>query len=370
MSRDRAEQDPAAVLLARHIRVLPGQTAVTMNAGAVTPSILPALSSASLLVIADRNAARIDVATRALKNTSFSGDVEIIAGHGAAALRTRAESRDFADVIAIRIPREKLALLQLLHDAFDALRVGGRCYIAGATNEGIRSADRLMHELFGNSEVLARDSSHRIIAASKRAGAPADLANYTSAFLDPETFNEIEVDMRGIAFTMFTRPGVFSWEHADEATIALAGVMQIERGQDVLDIGCGAGALGIVASSLSGGGRVCMTDVDTEAVRCGRRTALHANAHVDVMLSDVASAVIDQRFDVVVTNPPFHAGKATDLLLPQRFIDDAWTVLAPQGRLYLVANRTLPYERYIAQKFGNIATAYEDSRFKVLTAMR
>jgi 16S rRNA (guanine1207-N2)-methyltransferase len=84
--------------------------------------------------------------------------------------------------------------------------------------------------------------------------------------------------------------------------------------------------------------------------------------------SDVAEAVIDERFDLVVTNPPFHVGKQTELSVPMQFIEDAWEVLAPGGQLFLVANRTLPYETPIRRRFGNALMVHDGRRFKVLTA--
>lgn len=73
---------------------------------------------------------------------------------------------------------------------------------------------------------------------------------------------------------------------------------------------------------------------------------------------------------MVVTNPPFHVGKATDLDVPIQFIHDAWKVLAPGGRLNLVANRTLPYEGAIRFLFKNVSMAHDGRRFKVLTAVK
>jgi 16S rRNA (guanine1207-N2)-methyltransferase len=139
----------------------------------------------------------------------------------------------------------------------------------------------------------------------------------------------------------------------------------------VLDLGCGAGPLGIVAARLSGSGPVTLVDADVEAVRSATRSVAAAGVeNCRVLPSDIAGAVLDQRFDVVVTNPPFHVGKATDLDVPLQFIRDAWDVLDAGGRLLLVANRTLPYERPIYQRFGNIATLVNGRRFKVLSATR
>ena len=61
-------------------------------------------------------------------------------------------------------------------------------------------------------------------------------------------------------------------------------------------------------------------------------------------------------------------GKQTELSVPMQFIDDAWEVLSPGGQLFLVANRTLPYETPIRRRFGNVLMVHDGRRFKVLTA--
>jgi 16S rRNA (guanine1207-N2)-methyltransferase len=235
----------------------------------------------------------------------------------------------------------------------------------------VKTAARSLERLFGNVSVVAHGSGHRLVVAEKREPEPASLEEMNTPIQDTEVFQETDVLLRGIPLRLFSRPGVFSWEHLDEATAVLAEVIEIRTGESVLDLGCGSGGLGTIAGILSGSGRVSMVDADVEAVRSATRTAAAAGVErAEVMTSDVASAVLGERFDVVVTNPPFHVGKATDLSVPLQFIEDAWSVLSPGGRLFLVANRTLPYERAIQQRFGNLGTAHDGPRFKVLTAVR
>ncbi len=358
--------DPSADLLERHGAVAPGETVVHLHGGALQCARPPHASVAARALVTHRSIVTVGGMRRMLAEGGVT-NVEVFAGQGTDPL-PRAVS---AAVAMIRIPRETLPLRQLLKNAFDVLRIGGRCFIAGANDEGARSAARLLDELFGNAAVLATKGGHRVVLADKQAATPTNIADFDSPYLDGSTFFACDVSLRTHAFRMYSRPGVFSWDHLDEATETLANVMRIDVGNSVLDIGCGAGALGTLAALLSQTGRVVMVDADTEAVRSAARTAEAAGARdVRVLASDVADAVIDQRFDVVVTNPPFHTGKATDLDLPRRFIRDAWTVLEPGGRLYLVANRTLPYEREIRERFGNIAVAHDGPRFKVLTAIR
>lgn len=359
--------DPATLLLAEHVDVKDGDTVVHMNCGnGLVGAVASLAGKASRVLLTDRSIVSVDAARRTLVANGVRNG-EALLGHGAQALPTDVE----ADSVAIRIPQERLALLQLLVDAFSVLKIGGRCYIAGATNEGIKTAATTIEKLFGNARVLSRDSSHRVVSAVKRSESPASAEGLDSPFLERDAFNELDVTLRGKRYKLYSRPGVFSWDHVDEATTILSDVMQVREGDAVLDIGCGSGALGVVAASLSGHGPITMVDADVEAVRSATRSA-DANGLVNyrALTSDVAGAVLGERFDVVVTNPPFHVGKATDLNVPLQFIHDAWEVLVHGGRLFLVANRTLPYEQAIKHRFGNVANLHDGPRFKVLTATR
>jgi 16S rRNA (guanine1207-N2)-methyltransferase len=94
--------------------------------------------------------------------------------------------------------------------------------------------------------------------------------------------------------------------------------------------------------------------------------------HAQVLASDCASAVLDRRFDVVATNPPFHQGLGVEYDVAQQFVRDAVHVLTQGGRLYLVANRFIRYERMLSDMriALQVTTVYEDHHFRVLKALR
>ncbi len=361
--------DPSSVLLAQHVRAAAGDVVVHMNcANGLLGAALALGGQAGRVVLTDRNVLAIEASSRTLAANGVR-DAELHVGHGTLALPGGLA----ADVVAIRIPLEKLALLQLLHDALAMLKAGGFCYIAGATNEGAKSAANTMKLLFGNATTVVTEGGHRVVRAIKpvdMVATPDDAPN--SPYVMPDIFNEQTLDLRGETYTFSSRPGVFSWDHLDEATATLVEHMDVRPGDRVLDLGCGYGVLGVVAAHRAGGPHpVTMVDVDSEAVRSATRSAHAAGLFTARVLgSDIASAVLQERYDLVVTNPPFHVGKTTDLSVPIQFIADAFTVLAPGGRLNLVANRTLPYEGAITYLFGNITTVHDGRRFKVLSAVK
>ncbi len=359
--------DPAALLLATHVRVEDDDIAVVMGCGnGFVPAALARSGRSSRLVCTDRNILSVEATTRSLASNN-AVNAEVVAQHGAFGV----VGDSSAATVVIRAPHEKVAFVQLLFDAFRALRHGGTCYIAGATSEGIKSAGRLLERAFGNVVLIAYEGGSRIFSATKNSDAPFDDTVFESPYVSFDSFRELDVTLRGHDLKLFSRPGVFSWDHLDEATEVLADQMEIRSGESVLDLGCGSGPLGIVASMLSGGAPLVMVDSDVEAVRSAQKSAEAAGIRdFRALPSDIAGAVLEEEFDVVVTNPPFHVGKQTELSVPLQFIEDSWEVLKPGGRLFLVANRTLPYELPIRERFGHVSPVHDGRRFKVLSATK
>jgi 16S rRNA (guanine1207-N2)-methyltransferase len=83
---------------------------------------------------------------------------------------------------------------------------------------------------------------------------------------------------------------------------------------------------------------------------------------VNALWEDIRTLTPERRYDVVIMNPPFHTGKNEDLALGQLFIEKAWQSLKPRGRLFMVANRNLPYEKVVR----GLSILAEGEGYKVL----
>ena len=153
-----------------------------------------------------------------------------------------------------------------------------------------------------------------------------------------------------LSFT--TTWGLFSPRGIDDGTRLLIDHLDVNEGDDCLDLGCGYGPLGIVMGRLSQGGKVVMADKDFVAVEYARRNA-SANrvANVECVLSNGCGQLPPGRFDVIASNLPSNTGKE----LLQILLQEAHERLNVNGRLYLVTVNGLRdvIKRYLREGFGN-----------------
>ncbi len=224
-----------------------------------------------------------------------------------------------------------------------ALRLGGLLYVTGAKDRGILSTAKRMQTIFGNVETLQISKGQRVVCARKLTDRPL-----------AEPIQDV---------------AVFASSKLDEGTRHLLAALEVYTTDKALDIGCGAGFLGLHIARLATRGSVTMIDVSLAAVAVAQRAAEQSGlTNVHVLPSDGTEAVRDQRFDLVVTNPPFHQGGIQTLEIAERFIREAAQVLQPQGRFYLVANRFLKYEPTLQAHFKRVQEVSGDTRYKVMRA--
>ncbi|MCR8645806.1 class I SAM-dependent methyltransferase [Paenibacillus sp. N1-5-1-14] len=148
--------------------------------------------------------------------------------------------------------------------------------------------------------------------------------------------HKLEVSLRRQKFQFVTDAGVFSKKGVDYGSKVLIEAMDIESGSKVLDVGCGYGPIGLTAAKLSSENHVTMLDINERAVELSRSNAQRNGlSNVKVMQSDTLAAVLDQTFDVVLTNPPIRAGKE----IVHRIFEEVHAVLRPGGALWIVIQK-------------------------------
>src|SRR6266700_2747146 len=253
-----------------------------------------------------------------------------------------------------------------------ALKPGGCLYVVGAKDRGVLSIAKRMQSLFGNLETLVISKGQRVVCSHVENNS-LDLHSqeglpHTNATSDAQN---VVAPLAGARLTNLPDllPTTFAEGKLDEGTRLLVDALEVHATDIALDIGCGAGYLGMHIAHVASKGHVIMVDASLVASDAARNMVDQSGmTNVRVLTSNGTQAVKAQRFDLIVTNPPFHLGGIQTTEIGERFIREAVQVLRSRGRFYLVANRFLKYEPTMRTCFHTVEEVGGNTRYKVLLA--
>jgi 16S rRNA (guanine1207-N2)-methyltransferase len=231
-----------------------------------------------------------------------------------------------------------------IHIAAKTLVPHGIFLAKGPKSAGILSVTKDMEKVFGNIQTLSIKRGNRLVQAKQ----------------DIESNNE-SITTDNLAWALFAQGSL------DEGTRLLLEVMEVRPHESALDLGCGAGYIGIHIAKQIISGTVTMIDASLAAVAASKEASTSLQ-NVRVLPSDSTHAVKDECFTLVAMNPPFHSGRELSKELSIRFIRDAAHVLDNEGIFYMVANRMLPYKKVLPAYFVDIQEVYGNTRFMVIRA--
>jgi 16S rRNA G1207 methylase RsmC len=176
-------------------------------------------------------------------------------------------------------------------------------------------------------------------------------------------------NVRGHRLVFHSTWGLFSPRGIDDGTRALLDRMEVNEGDDCLDLGCGYGPIGLTMARLSKTGTVYMADKDFVAVEYAQRNAkLNRVDRCECVLSNGCAQLPDVRFEVIAANLPSNTGKE----LLQILLLEARERLKPRGRLYLVTVNGLRdvIKRYLRDYYSNYEKVKQSKAHAVAMATR
>lgn len=264
------------------------------------------------------------------------------------------------DGIILSLPREKDRLRMLAHAAASLLPASGRLFLLGENRAGIKSGPRQLEPYF--TAVTKLDSARHsglFAATGPRAETPFQASDYELVW---------QLQAGSAQLDMHSWPGVFAHGGLDAGTrLLLDHLPGAPRDGRVLDFACGAGVIG--ATLLARNPKLECVLADSSSLAClACETTLKANGLDGRVIASDGLSEVEGRFDMIVTNPPFHVRHQSVVNLSPALLAPVRNFLQPGGQLLLVANRHLPYRRWLDETFGNHAVIAGDQRFHILKA--
>jgi 16S rRNA (guanine1207-N2)-methyltransferase len=291
---------------------------------------------------------------------SFKPDADALAAAGLT-LAVEADSETYPLVLVLP-PRQREEARALLARAVQSAGASGIVMASALNTEGARRIESDLEMLAGPVHSLSKHKC-RVFWTQAASAAASELCRSWETLDTP----------RPIADGAFlSRPGLFAWDHVDAGSALLAESLPEDLRGRGADLGAGFGTL--AAAVLARCPRVKTLDLYEAEARALDLAKLNlakieTAAALDFFWHDVTQG-LTRTYDFIVSNPPFHEGRADKTALGREFIQAAAGALVKGGRLLLVANRHLPYEATLAACFRIVKPIADRGGYKIIEAVK
>ncbi len=263
------------------------------------------------------------------------------------------------DTVWVLPSKDKTETQYLLAQALRCAKNGGTIVAAAPNDAGGRRLPPLFEEL-GLAARTESKNKARIVFA------PVHGYDRKQADLWFDQGKEQRVAETGV----FSCAGLHGWDKVDAGSALLARHLPAGLHGHVADFGCGWGYLTLQALATAHKiTQLTLADIDVRAIRIAARNIEEKYPAMDVKTLWTDLTTPDGRrgpYDAILLNPPFHDGTRAVPERGQAIIAAAAQALKPQGTLYLVANRHLPYEKTLHALFSHVELLADEDGFKAV----
>ncbi len=263
------------------------------------------------------------------------------------------------DLVIYYYPKAKPEAQMSLDNIRAVCHQDAQLFVVGENKSGVKSAEKQLKDHCGFSNKID-SAKHCILYLFSE-------LTLNDNFAISRYHKQFQVKAGDIEFTAISVPGVFNHGALDVGTaVLLNNAPTVSKGK-VLDFACGAGIiatyLGLKQPELE---FVC-SDVSALATYATEQT-LALNDHKGQAILSDGLTDINGKFDLIISNPPFHTGIATDYTIAEAFLSSAKQHLSKQGKLTIVANSFLKYPPILEAQFGQYSTDFKNTKFAVYSA--
>ena len=180
--------------------------------------------------------------------------------------------------------------------------------------------------------------------------------------------------LEGTNWLITNHANVFSRDGLDIGTrFFLQHLPQMAQAQDVVDLGCGNGLIGLQAAAMNSAATIHFVDESFMAVASARTNVegVFQDLHnAKFYVADGLEGFESGSVDLVLCNPPFHQQQAVGDHIAQRMFQQAYRTLRAGGELRIVGNRHLGYHVALKKLFGNADLVASNAKFVILRCVR
>ncbi len=272
-------------------------------------------------------------------------------------------------LVIIKIPKT----LGLLQDQLSRLKAhinADTTIIASAMSKHIHTSTLNTFEKFIGTTTTSRATKKARLIFSNNDSKIALPSPY------PKTIKDDLLDL-----TLVNHANVFAKDKLDIGSRFLIEQLdQCPNSKHIVDLGCGNGALGIMASRLQPQARLSFIDESYAAVKSSEQS-YKLNIKSDApnayfytsdcfMQFHRDDTEITKGVDLVLCNPPFHQNHSIGDHIAWQMLKQSYEQLETNGEIWVIGNRHLAYHVKLKKLFGNCNTVASNKKFVVLRALK
>ena len=252
----------------------------------------------------------------------------------------------------------------IINQASALLKAEGQLLLSGEKNDGVKTYSDHACKLFGDKCKPQKQGNYYLACITKYA--------VSNQLLDDKDYLNLRAIKSTENLPLQSKPGIFGWNKIDQGSAFLiehlSGFLQSypagNAPQSLLDLGCGYGYLSC-AASLYGFQQITATDNNAAALIACKANFDSLKINGKIIAGDAGSQ-LDEKFDAIICNPPFHQGFNIDSALTEKFLNASKRLLAPKGKALFVVNNFIALEKKAKDYFSEVEEVARSGSFKLI----
>jgi len=265
------------------------------------------------------------------------------------------------DVVIMKVPKshalledQLIRLLPFVHK--DTL------FVSAAMVKNIHTSTlKLFEKIIGETKTSLAVKKARLIFSEIKESKNSITSPYPKCY-----------QLENTSYKICNHANVFSREKLDIGTrFFLEHIPVSDVYENIVDMGCGNGLLGLVAADKNPQAKIIFTDESYMAVESASLNMKSSGLtnEADFFAMDCLQKLEADTADLILNNPPFHQQHATGDAVAWRMFNDAKRVLKKGGEFLVIGNRHLDYHTKLKKIFGNCELIASNKKFVILKSL-
>lgn len=267
------------------------------------------------------------------------------------------------DLVLIKVPKTLALLEDELIRIQACIKPTTKVIAAGMIKGLPKSAWALFERLLGPTRTSLARKKARLIFVDVQLQDKAVISPYPVCYQLEDT-----------QISICNHANVFSRDSLDVGTrFFLKHLPWNTTAQDIIDLGCGNGVVGLMASLSHPQATISFVDESYMAVASAEenfRRQWKNSRKAYFQANDCLTGFKTGSADLILCNPPFHQQSSVGDQIAMRMFKQSRDVLRQGGDLWVIGNRHLGYPVTLKRIFGNCELIASNPKFNILKACR